>query len=131
MPCQPGSGWQPARRHHLSLHFHLPHQFNTFGTIDVARYRPIYFLMRQLITLNAPGCWRHVHQGPATGSVRCRCRALDSKWTMLPSVLPSVCVLVPLSFVHINVYVGHSSQLMGTMACPAATALDVIHDTTK
>ena len=22
--------------------------------------------MRQLITLNAPGCWRRVHQGPAT-----------------------------------------------------------------
>ena len=93
--------------------------------------RPISFFKPLFIMSNVLVCWRHGHQGPATGSVRCRCRALDSKWTMLPSVLLSVCVLVPLSFVHINVYVGHWSQLMGTMACPAATALDVIHNTTK
>ena len=55
------------------------------------------------------------------------------KMDTLPSALQSVCVLVPRSFVHINVtvYVGHWSKLMDTMACPAATALDAIHDTTK
>ena len=77
-------------------------------------YRPTNFLMRQLIALNAPGCWRRGHQGPATGSMGCRCRAFDSKWTLLPSVLLSVCVLVLPSLVYINVYAGHWSQLMDT-----------------
>ena len=91
----------------------------------------LLYLTRLLIISSVPGCWRHVHLDSAICSVRCRCPALGSNWTMLLSVLLSVCVLVSLSFVSTNVCAEQQSPwifLPPRLRTPFTTQ---IHDTNK